>query len=121
MSLNVTSVEALRVVTNIGPSEAWHLAIWDNTAAEIPAVNSGDGLVFTAPPAPSMAFPTPCTFLNANLPRCAVVRPTNPALSGPKAVVQFLTQDGLFVGQSPGFFTTLNKLAAAAEAARRDS
>ncbi len=121
MSLNVTSVEALRVVTNIGPSEAWHLAIWDNTAAEIPAVNSGDGLVFTAPPAPSMAFPTPCTFLNANLPRCAVVRPTNPALSGPKAVVKFLTQDGLFVGQSPGFFTALNQLAAAAEAARRDS
>jgi Ferritin-like domain len=121
LSLKVTSLEALRVVTNIGPSEAWHLAIWDNTAAEIPAVNSGDGLVFTAPPAPSMAFPTPCTFLNANLPRCAIVRPTNPALSGPKAVVQFLTQDGLFVGQSPGFFTALNQLAAAAEAARRDS
>jgi hypothetical protein len=121
LSLKVTSVEALRVVTNIGPSEAWHLAIWDNTAAEIPAVNSGDGLVFTAPPAPSMAFPTPCTFLSPNLPRCAVVRPTSPALSGPKAVVKFLTQDGLFVGQSPGFFTALNQLAAAAEAARRDS
>ena len=121
LSLKVTSLDVLRIVTSIGPSEAWHLAIWDDTAGEIPAVNSGDGLVFSAPPQANKVFPTPCTFLNANLPRCAVVRPTNPALSGPKAVVQFLTQDGLFVGQSPGFFTTLNKLAAAAEAARRDS
>ena len=119
MSLNVTSVEALRVVTNIGPSEAWHLAIWDDTAGEIPAVNSGDGLVFTAPPQANKVFPTPCTFINANLPRCAVMRPTNPALSGPTAVVKFLTQDGLFVGQSSGFFKTLNQLAAAAAAATR--
>jgi Ferritin-like domain len=119
MSLKVTSLEVLRIVTNIGPSEAWHLAIWDDTAGEIPAVNSGDGLVFTAPPQANKVFPTPCTFINANLPRCAVMRPTNPALSGPTAVVKFLTQDGLFVGQSPGFFTALNKLAAAAEAATR--
>jgi Ferritin-like domain len=119
LSLKVTSLEALRVVTSIGPSEAWHLAIWDDTAGEIPAVNSGDGLVFTAPPQPNTVFPTPCTFISANLPRCAVVRPTNPANAGPNAVVKFLTQDGLFVGQSPGFFTTLKKLAAAAEAATR--
>ena len=46
LSLKVTSLEVLRIVTNIGPSEAWHLAIWDDTAGEIPAVNSGDGLVF---------------------------------------------------------------------------
>ena len=119
MSLKVTSLEVLRIVTNIGPSEAWHLAIWDNTAAEIPAVNSGDGLVFTAPPAPSMAFPTPCTFLNANLPRCAVVRPTNPALAGPTPFFKALTELGLFIGQPSGFFTTLTKLASAAQAATR--
>ena len=119
MSLKVTSLEVLRIVTNIGPSEAWHLAIWDDTAGEIPAVNSGDGLVFTAPPQANKVFPTPCTFINANLPRCAVMRPTNPALSGPTAVVKFLTQDGLFIGQSAGFFKTLNQLAAAAESAQR--
>jgi Ferritin-like domain len=119
LSLKVTSLEALRIVTNIGPSEAWHLAIWDDTAGEIPAVDSGDGLVFTAPPQANKVFPTPCTFLNANLPRCAVVRPTSPAQISPKAVVKFLTQDGLFIGQSPAFFTALNKLAAAAQAAKR--
>ena len=80
LSLNVTSLEVLRIVTNIGPAEAWHLAIWDDTAAEIPAVNSGDGLVFTAPPLPNLVFPTPCTFLSTTLPRCAVVRPTSAPL-----------------------------------------
>jgi Ferritin-like domain len=120
LSLNVTSLVALRIVTSIGPSEAWHLAIWDDTAGEIPPVDSGDGLVFPSlPPLPTIVFPTPCTFLSPNLPRCAVVRPTSDALSGPMAVVKFLTQSGLFVGQSRGFFTTLTGLATAAEAAKR--
>ena len=119
LSLKATSLEVLRIVTSIGPSEAWHLAIWDDTAGEIPAVNSGDGLVFPVVPLPENIMPTPCTFLNANLPRCAVVRPTNPALAGPNAVVKFLTQSGLFINQPSGFFTVLNRLAAAAEAATR--
>ena len=119
LSLNVTNLEVLRIVTNIGPTEAWHLAIWSDTAGEIPAVNSGDGLVFTAPPLPNQVMATPCPFLNANLPRCAVVRPTNPALAGPVPFVKSLIQSGLFIGQIPGFFTTLNKLATAAQAATR--
>jgi hypothetical protein len=119
LSLNVTSLQVLRIVTNIGPTEAWHLAIWSDTAAEIPAVNSGDGLVFTAPPLPNQVMATPCPFINANLPRCAVVRPTNPAIAGPTPFVKALTQSGLFIGQSPGFFTTLTQLAAAAQAATR--
>jgi hypothetical protein len=119
LSLKVTSLDVLRVVTNIGPSEAWHLAIWDDTAGEIPAVNSGDGLVFLAPPLPTIVFPTPCTFLSADLPRCAVVRPTSDALAGPVAFLKAVVGSGLFIGQVPGFFTTLNSLAAHAEAARR--
>ena len=120
LSLNVTSEAALHVVTSIGPAEAWHLAIWDNTAAEVPPVNSGDGLVFTVPPAPMMSFPTPCTFLSPDLPRCAVVRPTSDGLAGPLAFLENLVDSRLFLGQSPGFFTTLTALAAAADAARRD-
>ena len=119
LSLNVTSLEVLRIVTSIGPSEAWHLAIWDDTAGEIPAVNSGDGLVFPVVPLPDNIMPTPCTFLSANLPRCAVVRPTSPALAGPMPFVKSLIQSGLFIGQPSGFFTTLNGLAAAAAAATR--
>jgi hypothetical protein len=121
VSLKVTSLEVLRVVTNIGPTEAWHLAIWDDTAGEIPAVNSGDGLVFTLPPLPNVAFPTPCTFLSPNLPRCAVVRPTSPAVNGPMAFLQAAIQSGLFVGQSRAFFTAMNNLASQAEAATRQN
>ena len=119
LSLHVTSSAALQVVLSIGPAEAWHLAVWDDTAAEIPAVDSGDGLVFTPPPEPMMAFPTPCTFLSANLPRCAVVRPTSDGLAGPVAFLEAVTASGLFIGQSPGFFTVLTELAIQAEAARR--
>ena len=119
LSLNVTSGAALRVVTSIGPSEAWHLAIWDNTAAEVVPVNSGDGLVFPAPPAPAMAFPTPCTFLSPDLPRCAILRPTSDGLAGPVAFLNNVIKSGLFIGQVPAFFTTLTGLANAAEAARR--
>jgi hypothetical protein len=117
--LNVTSPVAIQILTSIGPAEAWHLALWDDLAGEIPAVNSGDGLVFQAPPLPNTVFPTPCTFDSANLPRCAVVRPTSDALAGPSAFLKGLIQSGLFLGQSRGFFTTLTELAAAAEAAKR--
>ena len=119
LSLKVTSLEVLSIVASIGPSEAWHLAIWDDTAGEIPAVNSGDGLVFPVVPLPNNIMPTPCTFLSANLPRCAVVRPTNPALAGPTPFFKALTQLGLFIGQPSDFFTTLTKLASAAQAATR--
>jgi Ferritin-like domain len=119
LSLNVSSLEVLRILTSIGPSEAWHLAIWDDTAGEIPAVNSGDGLVFPAVPLPNNIMPTPCTFLNTSLPRCAIVRPTSPALAGPVPFVKALTQSNLFLGQPPAFFTTLNQLATAAAAATR--
>jgi hypothetical protein len=119
LSLNVTSQTALHIVTSIGPAEAWHLALWDDLAGEIPAVNSGDGLVFQTPPEANTIFPTPCIFDSANLPRCAVVRPTSDALAGPSAFLKGLIQSGLFLGQSRGFFTTLTELAAAAEAAKR--
>ena len=119
LSLNVTSQTALHIVTSIGPAEAWHLALWDDLAGEIPAVNSGDGLVFQTPPDSNTIFPTPCLFDSANLPRCAVVRPTSDALAGPVAFLKAVVGSGLFIGQVPGFFTTLNSLAAQAEAARR--
>jgi hypothetical protein len=117
--LNVTSPVAIQILTSIGPAEAWHLALWDDLAGEIPAVNSGDGLIFPEVPAPNTVFPTPCTFDSPNLPRCAVIRPTSASLAGPKAFLNALTQSGLFLGQSPDFFTTVTGLAAAAEAAQR--
>ncbi len=117
--LNVTSPVAIQILTSIGPAEAWHLALWDDLAGEIPAVNSGDGLIFPEVPAPNTVFPTPCTFFSPNLSRCAVVRPTSDGLAGPVAFLEAVTESGLFIGQSPGFFRTLSRLATAAEAATR--
>jgi hypothetical protein len=119
MSLKATSLVTLKIVTNIGPTEAMHFLLWNEKAAGAPPVDSGDGLVFTAPPQQNKIFPTPCTFLSKDLPLCSVVRPTSDALNGPRAVVKFFTQTGLFFNQVPDFFTTLDKLAAAAEAAQR--
>ena len=118
MSVKTTSRVALRVVTNIGPTEALHFMLWNEKAGSIPPVDSGDGLVFTAPPEPAKIFPTPCTFLDQTLPLCSVVRPTSPANVNAAGVVQFLKQTGLFFGQSPVFFRVLSQLAAAADAAR---
>jgi hypothetical protein len=66
----------------------------------------------------NLIFPVPCEFISPNLPNCAVIRPTNPTgIAG--GVVEFLTAMGLFIGQSPEFFKTLNTLGKQADAAQR--
>jgi len=119
MSLKASKLTTLRIVTSIGGTEVNHFAIWHDQIGNIPPVDSGDGLVFTTPPDPEDIMPKPCKFLSADLPLCSIIRPTSEALAGPMAVVNFLTQTGLFHGQSHGFFRVLNRLAAAAEAAHR--
>jgi len=49
---------------------------------------------------------------------CSIIRPTetNGIAMG---VVDFLTNMGLFIGQSPAFFNFLNQLAQDADAAKR--
>jgi hypothetical protein len=66
----------------------------------------------------NLIFPVSCEFISPNLPVCAVIRPTNPKGIA-KAVVSFLTAMGIFAGQTPEFFKTLNTLAQQADAAKR--
>ena len=66
----------------------------------------------------NLIFPVPCEFINPTLPRCAVIRPTNPTGIA-MGVVNFLTGTGLFEGQSPAFFKALTTLASHADAAQR--
>src|SRR4029077_11882041 len=64
----------------------------------------------------NLIMPEPCRFLR-DLPVCSIIRPTN--TNGiAAAVVKFLTDMGLFRGQSQAFFAFLNQLAAEADAAR---
>jgi len=67
----------------------------------------------------NLIMPEPCKFLRAGLPACSVIRPASTANAGAVAAATALTNSGLFAGQSPAFFNTLNELAAAADATQR--
>jgi hypothetical protein len=66
----------------------------------------------------SLIMPEPCPFLSKTLPGCSVIRPTQTkgAASG---ALKFLTDMGLFIGQSPAFFAYMQDLAEDADEARR--
>jgi hypothetical protein len=124
LSLGCKSLLALRIVNSIGGTEVAHFEIWNDKAGDAPPVDSGDGLVFpdlNANPATttSLVMPRPCKFISADLPLCSVIRPTSNSLAGATAAAQFLTDTGLFEGQSDAFFHALVSLAVAADKAVR--
>jgi hypothetical protein len=57
-------------------------------------------------------------FLDRKFPICSIVRPTE-TKGAAMGAVKFLTDIGLFRGQSSGFFALMTELAEAADAARR--
>ena len=131
MAQKAHNVEVLRIVVSIGGDEVAHFLEWVDFAGNgvqppiAPFTDPVSGLTFpnfdaTVNPSlqTNLIFPIPCEFIGPNLPRCAVIRPTNP--KGIAAgVVSFLTAMGLFIGQSPTFFKLLNTLANQADAAQR--
>ena len=56
--------------------------------------------------------------LSSKLPACSIIRPTN-TKGAATGVAKFLTDMGLFKGQSAAFFAALTTLARQADAARR--
>jgi hypothetical protein len=128
----VTNLEVLRIVASIGGSEAMHFATWQDDAGNAasdpiaPVTDPVTGLTIpdlnVHPGGPlaqtNLIFPHPCEFISPKLPRCAVVRPTLDRIAGGRATIQSFTADGLFQGQSAGFFSAVNQLAAAADAAQ---
>jgi hypothetical protein len=126
-----TNLQVLRILVSIGGDEVAHFVEWVDFAGNgvqppvAPFTDPVSGLTFpnfdkTFNPAlqTNLIFPVPCEFISPNLPRCAVIRPTNPKGIA-KAVVAFLTAMGIFIGQAPEFFKTLNTLAGQADAAQR--
>jgi hypothetical protein len=120
----VNHPEVLRILLSIGPTEAMHFQTWQDKAGNAPPLTDPtNGLVFpdlNSPPlggedfSTNLIMPEPTIFLDRKFPACSIVRPTetNGAAMG---AVKFLTQTGLFVGQSDAFFTTLMQLAQAAD------
>jgi hypothetical protein len=54
-----------------------------------------------------------------NLPHVSIIRPLTDKFAGAVAAAKGFIASGLFIGQSPQFISTLNALAAAADAAQR--
>lgn len=130
LAQRVTNVDVLRILLSIGPTETAHFQTWMDKAGNVLTVTDVDPVtgakvsfrqLSTNQPESlqsNLIMPEPCPFLNTKFPRCSIVRPTNTA-GAAMGAVKALTADGLFIGQPPAFFATLNKLAAAADAAQR--
>jgi Ferritin-like domain len=133
MAQRATSVETLRILISIGPTETMHFQTWSDDAGDVaplPAVvDPVTGVSVTFPDLNSPPFggeefqtnlimPEPCPFLSRKLPPCSIIRPTE-TTGIAMNVVTFLTDMGLFKGQSSGFFTLMKQLAQDADNARR--
>jgi hypothetical protein len=133
LAQRATSVEVLRILISIGPTETMHFQTWSDKAGAAvspplaPLTDPTNGLTFpdlTAPPFGGDSFtnnlimPEPCPFLSRKLPKCSVIRPTE-TRGAATAALGFLTGMGLFAGQSPRFFQFMRRLAIDADGARR--
>jgi len=131
MSQKVTSPEVLMITLGIGGDEIAHFLEWvdfsgNGVQAPIaPFTDSVSGLKFPnffSPSnpliQPSLIFPVPAEF-SPSLPRVSMIRPITDPFAGAVAAAQGFIASGLFIGQSPQFISTLNALAAAADAAKR--
>jgi hypothetical protein len=129
LAQRVSSVEVLRILLSIGPTETAHFQTWHDKAGNAPALtDSTNGLVF--PDLNSSPFggedfqtnlimPEPCPFLNRSLPVCSIIRPTE-TKGAAMGALKFLTAMGLFIGQSQPFFEFMQDLAQEADKAKRN-
>jgi hypothetical protein len=128
MALRATHEEALRILISIGPTETMHFQTWADKAGNAPPLTAVDpvtGVSVTFPDLDvdnelfkkNLIMPEPCPFLDRSLPICSIIRPTQ-TQGIAMGVVTFLTNMGLFIGQSPAFFALLTQLAQAADHAR---
>ncbi|MBV9251298.1 MAG: hypothetical protein JO227_18855 [Acetobacteraceae bacterium] len=135
LAQQVSSLEVLRILLSIGPTETSHFQTWHDKAGN--AVS--DPLApLTDPTNPELVFPNlnvppfggedfqtnlimpePCPFLRPDFPPVSIIRPTSSRNSGAVAAVKSLIADGLFTGQSKEFRDLLFSLASEADGARR--
>jgi hypothetical protein len=132
LAQRATSVEVLRILISIGPTETMHFQTWSDKAGNAPPLTAVDpvtGVSVTFPDLNSPPFggelfqtnlimPEPCPFLDRSLPIVSIIRPTKTEGVATGAL-HFLTNMGLFIGQSPAFFAYMTQLAQEADAAQR--
>ncbi|HWE12412.1 MAG TPA: ferritin-like domain-containing protein [Solirubrobacteraceae bacterium] len=130
LAQRVRDPEVLRVLLSIGPTETMHFQTWSDKAGNAPPLTDPtNGLAFpdlNSPPfggedfQTNLIMPEPTVFLDRKFPACSIIRPT--ATKGAAmGALKFLTDDGLFRGQSTGFFAFMADLAREADKARRET
>jgi len=132
MAQRATSVEVLRILISIGPTETMHFQTWSDKAGNAPPLTAVDPVTKVSVTFPNLnsspfggegfqtnlIMPEPCPFLSRKLPPCSIIRPTETEGIA-MGVVKFLTDMGLFIGQSNQFFQLLQDLAEDADKAKR--
>lgn len=126
LAQRVTDKEVLRILLSIGPTETMHFQTWSDTAGNAPPLTDPtNGLTFpdlNSPPfggedfQTNLVMPEPTVFLNRAFPVCSIIRPTETEGAATGAL-KFLTDTGLFRGQSRAFFAFMLQLAHAADSA----
>jgi hypothetical protein len=132
LAFKATDAEVLRILVSIGGVEIDHFGLWHDKAGN--AVNAP--LAGVTDPETGLTFPNlnnpateltqtnlilaePCEFISNSLPPCSVIRPTLTQNGGAVATIKAFTDDLLFHGQSPAFFTLVRRLAVEADSVRR--
>jgi hypothetical protein len=129
LAQRATHTEVLRILISIGPTETMHFQTWSDKAGNAPpltnVIDPVTGVSVTFPDLNSPPFggelfqtnlimPEPCPFLDTSLPIVSIIRPTQTDGIAMGALT-FLTNMGLFIGQSPAFFAYMTELAQAAD------
>jgi hypothetical protein len=134
LAQRVSSLEVLRILLSIGGTEICHFQTWHDKAGNAIQLNdvvdpvTGVSVTFpnlNAPPfggedfQTNLIMPEPTEFLNKKLPPVSIIRPTK-TFGAAMGALKALTADGLFIGQTPAFFSFMKHLAQMADAAQRE-
>jgi hypothetical protein len=129
LAQRATHEEVIRILISIGPTETMHFQTWSDKAGNAPpltnVIDPVTGVSVTFPDLNSPPFggelfqtnlimPEPCPFLDPSLPIVSIIRPTKTEGIAMGALT-FLTNMGLFIGQSQAFFDYMTGLAQAAD------
>jgi hypothetical protein len=129
LAQRASNVEVLRILMSIGPTETMHFQTWSDVAGNAPPLTAVDpvtGVSVTFPDLEvenelfdkALIMPEPCPFLDLSLPIVSIIRPTN-TQGAARGALRFLTDMGLFIGQSQAFSAYMTQLAQDADRARR--
>ena len=132
LAFKATDLEVLRILVSIGGVEIDHFGLWHDKAGNAVAqplagvIDPETGLTFPDLNAlnseldqTNLILPEPCEFISKSLPACSVIRPTLTQNGGAVATIKAFTDDLLFLGQIPAFFSLVKQLAVEADSVRR--